>query len=106
MRNELAETLMQAACKYKGTVDTVESYYFDVDNWEFTTADKALVLDDMDCLHIRRIGHFVRQPDIFIAQRYNEENDEYENGEFATLEEAEAWRVEKLKGPAQFKEEK
>ena len=73
-------------------IDDAQIYYFDIDNWEFTTSDKSLVLDDMGCNEIRRIGVLSRQPDVYVAQRYNESEDEYETKEFASLEEATAWK--------------
>lgn len=67
-------------------------YYFNVDDWEWTHADKETVLEDMDCQTIIRMGRLERLPDVYVAQRYNEGDDEYERQEFATREEAEAWR--------------
>lgn len=73
-----------------------KKYYFDADNWEFTTSDKSIIVDALDSgdADIIQMGVLVRAADVFITQRYNEEKDEYETSEFNTKEEAEAWKQE------------
>ena len=65
-------------------------YYFDADEWEFTTKDEDLVLDYLGDTKdgIIRLGRLKRLPDKYVCEIYNEKDDEYERKYFDTLEEA------------------
>lgn len=83
--------------KYTAALDEAD-YFFDADEWEFTTTDESLVLDYIGDSEtgIIRMGRFKRLPDKFVADIYNESEDEYERKYFDSFEEADtALKVER-----------
>ena len=70
---------------------TRQKYYFDVENWEYTVEDKTLLSSPLGDGEILQMGVFERLSDVFLAKRHNVGLHRFEEKEFATREEAQAW---------------
>ena len=81
--------------------------FFDADEWEFTTEDESLILDDglaYSKTGIVSLGRMRRLPDKYVIQGVNEDDEADEQMYFDTLEEAQTAKAALTKPIQEHKE--